>query len=94
MMSTSLSGYRSPVSDHAHEVAARRHIARLGRVGDDQFAGRGYTGRVRKRQIVLVQQPLGRGDGYLAGRGQPVIVERAFAELFVHGNGVRVGKRL
>ena len=86
--------HRSSVCDHAHEVAARRHIARLGRVGDDQFAGRGHTGRVRKRQIMLVQQPLGRGDGYLAGRGQPVIVERAFAELFVHGNGVRVGKRL
>ncbi len=42
------------VGDHAHEVAARGVVKRLGRVGLDVQAGVGYAGRISQGQVALV----------------------------------------
>src|SRR6478672_10450569 len=51
------------------------------RVGSDLLAGRGHAGRVGEREVVLVDELLGRVDRDLAGRRKLVIVEGGTAQL-------------
>jgi len=69
------------VRDHGHQVAARSVLVRGRRVLDDFLARRRDAGRIGQRQVTLVQQALGRGDGDLAGTGKLVVFERCSTQL-------------
>src|SRR5438552_3237895 len=73
------------VGDYTDEVSARSQLARLGGVAHDLLAGRSHPGRVRKREIALVQQSLGGSDRDLSRRLPEVILQGAPAEDFIHG---------
>src|SRR5689334_18846472 len=75
------------VGDHRDQVAARREVAGLRGVRHDLLAGDGHAGRVGQRQVALVKQTLRRGDGDLAGRGQPMVIERRLSKWVVHKGG-------
>jgi hypothetical protein len=76
--------HRGAVRDHGHEVGARGHVRRFERIVLDQQARVRNAGRIRQRKIALVGQRLGRRQRDLSGRGQAVIIERGFLELFFH----------
>ena len=78
--------YRRAVGHHAHQVAARRQVARFGWIANDLVAGRRHAGRVGERQVALVGEVLGRLDRDLSRRELPVILERCGANFLVrHG---------
>ena len=52
--------HRGAVGDDRDEVAARGVAERVRRVGDDLLAGRGDAGRIGEREVVLVDELLGR----------------------------------
>ena len=74
-----------PVGDDGHQVRARG-VFRRGFVtfGVDRHAGRSHPGRVGKRQVVLIGQRFGGGDGNLAGCRKRVVVEGQFFEILIH----------
>ena len=69
------------VGDDGHQVAARGVAKGVGRVRDDFLARRRDAGRIGEREVVLVDQLLGRRDGDLAGGRKLVVVERGTAQL-------------
>ena len=69
------------VRDHGNQVAARGVLVRCRRVLDDFLARGRDAGRIGQRQVALVQQALGRGDGDLAGAGKLVVFERCSTQL-------------
>ena len=79
--------HRRAVGDHAHQIAARRVAEHIGRVGHDFLTGRRHAGRIGQRQVALVGQLLGGGDGDFAGAPELVIFEGGFAKIGIHGIG-------
>ena len=77
--------HRRAVGDDGHQVAARGVAVGVALVGDDLFAGRRHAGRIGQRQVVLVDQLLGRGDRDLARRRELVVFERGAAQLGAFG---------
>ena len=77
------------VGDDGDQVAARGVAEGVGRVGDDLLARRGDAGRIGEREVVLVDELLGRGDRDLARRRKLVVVERGAAQLGGFLFGVR-----
>jgi hypothetical protein len=61
-----------------------RQVARRGRIGGDRLAGGRHTGRIRQREITLIDEALGRRDRDLARDGSAVIVQSRLAQVFVH----------
>ena len=81
--------HRGAVGDHGDQVAARGVAEGVRRIGDDLLACRGDAGRVGEREVVLVDELLGRGDRDLARRRELVVVERGAAQLGGFLFGVR-----
>jgi hypothetical protein len=83
------------IGHHRDQVAARGIAEGVVRVGRDLLAGRGHAGRVGQRQVALVRQRLGSGDGHLARRRELVVLEGVAAQLgalfFVAGHGLSRG---
>ncbi len=81
------------VGDYCHQVAPGRVLECVVRVFDNFLARRGDTGRIGQRQVMLVDQLLGRGNGNLAGRRELVVFERGTAQLgaFFFGVGRCLG---
>jgi hypothetical protein len=76
--------YRSTVGDDRHQVGTRGVQRGRRRIAHDLVAGRRDAWRIGQRQVGLVGQRLGRGDGDLAGFGVAVILQRRSADAFVH----------
>jgi hypothetical protein len=79
------------VGDDGHQVAAAGVLEGVDRVGHDLFAGGGHAGRIGQRQVPLIGQLLGGGDGHLPGRGELVVLERGAAQFGPFGLGGVVG---
>ncbi|OQC02268.1 MAG: hypothetical protein BWX79_02822 [Alphaproteobacteria bacterium ADurb.Bin100] len=69
------------VGHHADQITAAGVFECGGGVAGDFLAWRGHTGRVRERQVVLVDQLLGGRDGDLPGGGKLVVFESSAAQL-------------
>ena len=69
------------VGDDGDQIAPAGVFEGGVRVFDDFFAGRGHAGRVSQRQVALVGQLLGGGNGDLAGGGELVVFECGAAQL-------------
>ena len=76
--------HRGAVGDHGHQVTARGVAERVDRIGDDLFASRGHTRRIRQCEIALVGELLGGGDREFSGRRELVVVQRGLSEAFAH----------
>jgi hypothetical protein len=76
--------YRGTVGDDCHQVGARGIQRGRRGIAHDFVAGCRDARRVGQRQVGLVGQCLGRGDGDLAGFGVAVILQRRGADAFVH----------
>jgi hypothetical protein len=68
----------------ATRLAREVYSAAVDRIAHDFVAGGRDARRVGQRQVGLVGQCLGRGDGDLAGFGVAVILQRRGADAFVH----------
>ena len=73
--------HRGAVGDHRDEVGARGQFGGLRRIGGDRLAGGGDAGRIGERQVALVAERLGRLDFEFSGPRQPVIDQRARAQV-------------
>jgi hypothetical protein len=73
--------HRGAVGDDADQIAARGKAKDIQRVFDDGLAGGGNARRIGQRQVALVDQLLGRGDGDLS------------REFVIVGNSVSLGAR-
>ncbi len=80
--------HRGAVGDHPHQVAAGGVAERLRRVAHDFLARSRHPRRIRQRQVMLVQELLGRVEGNLAGRRVLVVLEGGPAQLGVAGGRV------
>ena len=73
------------VGDHRHQITARGIIiGRIG-IGHDRLTRRGDAGGVGEREVALRRHLLGGLDRQFPGARQPVIVQRGFAKVLVHG---------
>ena len=70
------------VGDDGDQIAAGGVAVGIDRIVDDFLAGGGDAGRVRQRQIALVDELLGRRDRQLSGDGMLVIFEGGLAKRF------------
>jgi len=78
------------VGDDGHQVAPAGVLEGVDRVGHDFFTRGRHTGRVGQRQVALVGELLGGGDGHFA-RHRPLVVFQRGATQFgalVFGSGV------
>jgi len=67
--------HRGPIGDDPDQVAARRESKHVERIFDDGLARGGNAGRIRERQIALVEQLFGRGYRDFSGGRKFVIIE-------------------
>ena len=82
--------HRRAIGNHRHQIAARGIVKGSARVGGYRLARGGNAGGISQAKIPLGFHPLGRHDGKLPGTGQPVVIQRGFAEIIIHeGNLTR-----
>ena len=72
------------IGNHRHQIAARGIIKGSARVGGYRLTRRGHTGGIGQTKVALGFHPLGWRDGKLPGAGQPVVIQRGFAEIIIH----------
>ena len=73
--------HRRAVGDDGDQVAARRVLEGMDRIGHDFLARRGHPGGISQCQVALVGQLLGRRHRHLAGGGKFVVLEGGAAQL-------------
>ena len=76
--------HRRAIGNHRHQIAARGIVKGSARVGGYRFARGGDAGGIGQAKVALGFHPLGWRDGKLPGAGQPVVIQRGFAEIIIH----------
>ena len=82
------------VGDHAHQVGTGGEFSGLRGIGFDVQAGVSHARRVGQRQIALVGQGLGGGDGDLAFVGAAVVFAGRVAQGLFSGGQVLCHRKI
>jgi hypothetical protein len=72
------------IGNHRYQIAAGGIVKGSARVGGYRLTRGGHAGGIGQAKVALGFHPLGRRDGKLPGAGQPVVIQRGFAEIIIH----------